>query len=369
MLGRLEIKKKLLTFCFFLAATLVSFANANTILTDDEIDAKLSSLNPLPKVHYYWPNESVSDKRLYQLVRITHSASLIGAWSTAENVDRQLYACARINKTNPEIEARLSVLFSPWHDKFDKKLGPTDRGDSYFAELAFFDERAKLIKQWIAAANQKYGTDIKVGAVLLDSERFNRMDGNSEAANRWNDGMREDLDAIHIRATKYFGGARIEWFVRGIGPADSVDGWANSTYWTGKEIKAPMSCALYRVPEIEGTRETFRRTCKLADKLEIEDVTPWVALASGWRRHPTKLQYWSTDWDYDIIYSYLIGAELNIKWYGNRPERFAPYNRAKVVVFYPPPFDKRTPNYAKHFIAYVRGATSVTYLEDLGLEP
>jgi hypothetical protein len=112
-------------------------------------------------------------------------------------------------------------------------------------------------------------------------------------------------------------------------------------------------------------RETFRRTCKLADELGIEDVTPYVALGAGYRRGITEFQHWDPDWSYDIVYSYMMGAELNIKWYGDRPERFAPYNRAKVIVFYPSPFNGGTPDWARHFIAYVRGATGVKDLDDL----
>jgi hypothetical protein len=91
-------------------------------------------------------------------------------------------------------------------------------------------------------------------------------------------------------------------------------------------------------------------------------------LASGYRRGLAKKQYWDFDWQYDIIYSYGIGAALNIDWYGEDPERFAPYKRAKIVIFYPPAFDKRTPDWTRHFVAYVRGATGINDLHDLGYE-
>lgn len=171
-----------------------------------------------------------------------------------------------------------------------------------------------------------------------------------------------------MKAESIFPDARIEWYGRGMIQVARDNGWDKTPYWTGKEIKAPLSCSLYTVPEIERTRETFHRTCKLADELGIEEVTPWVALAAGHRRGIKKSQYFDTDWSYDIIYSYLIGAELNIRWYGDRPERFAPYNRAKVIIFYPQPFNKQTPDWGRHFIAYVRGATSVKELKDLGYE-
>jgi hypothetical protein len=50
------------------------------------------------------------------------------------------------------------------------------------------------------------------------------------------------------------------------------------------------------------------------------------------------------------------------------PHRFAPSNRAKVIVFYPQLFNGSTPDWARHFIAYVRGATGVQDLQDLGYE-
>lgn len=334
-------------------------------LSDTEIDAKLVTLKPLPKVHYFWPPpREVNDRRLYQLARITHSLSVSGDWSLQEVIDNRVYICAKVNKTRPSIKASLGVNFTPWHRKFDKKLPPTDRGPTYRQELSYFEKRARFVKQQVEQSNKKYKSDVKIGAITLDTERFHIRDGNE----KWNEAIREALDAIHIRAKTIFSEARIEWYGRGIQVAAGSDGWARTRYWTGKEIKAPLSCWLYTVPEIHRTRETFRRTCKLADELGIEEVTPWVALASGYRRDIEKYKRWSFDWDYDLVYSWLLGAELNIKWYGDRPERFAPYNQAKVISFYPPPFDTRTPHWAKHFIAYVRGATGVKELEDMGYE-
>ena len=330
-----------------------------TQLSDYEIDAKLFELKPLPKVHYFWPLShrlKISDRRLYELARITHTLCLPCEWVTAAQVEKNVYTCAKVNKTNPSTKATLGVVFVPWHQKFGKELPPNDRGLSYYAELNHFEQRAALVKQWIEQSNKKYHSDVKVTAVLLDCERFAAKPENKE----WNEGMRQALDAIHIRAQSFFPGARIEWYGRGI----RGFGWKKSWYWTGKEIKASLSCSLYTVPEIEHTREIFRRTCKLADEMAINEVTPWVALASGTRRNLEGV-YFDADWRYDIIYSYRIGAELNNKWYSDRPERYAPYEYAKVIVFYPGPFAPKTPDWARHFIAYVRGATVVKKLEDL----
>jgi len=331
-------------------------------ISEHEIDAKLFELSPLPKVHYFWPMMSrwkVSDRRLYELARTTHSLCLLSEYATAEKVEKYVYTCARINKSNPSIKATLGLLFVPWHQKVPKGFAPTDRGPKYYEELNHFERRAKLVKKWIEQSNKKYNSDIKISAVLLNCERFAAKPENK----KWNEGMREALDAIHIRAQSFFPGARVEWYGRGIRGFK----WTKSPYWTGKEISPSLSCSLYTVPEIEHTREIFRRTRKLADEMNIKEVTPWVALASGTRRKLGGLEF-DPNWQYDIVYSYLIGAELNNKWYSERPEIYAPYDYAKVVVFYPPPFDPKTPGWARHFIAYVRGATGVKKLDDLGYE-
>jgi hypothetical protein len=59
-------------------------------------------------------------------------------------------------------------------------------------------------------------------------------------------------------------------------------------------------------------------------------------------------------------------CEYEFTEYGKQPERFAPYRRTEVVVFNPPPSDKRTPEQAEDFIAHVRGTTGVAKLDDLG---
>ena len=332
-----------------------------------DIEAKLRALKPLPKVHYSFslPKELMEPQNsgvLYELARITHSLSLSGEWCTKERVEACIRTCQKVNDTKPDIKASLAINFCPWHEKFGKNLPPTDKGPTHKEELEFFVSRLKTIRQWVEESNKKFGSAVTVSALLLDSERFYAQDSNTS----WNNAIRDNLDQIHKLGLSIFPEARIEWFGRGVRRSWGGDGWGKMPYFTGKEIKAPLSCELYSIPEPERTQETYRRTCTLADELGIREVTPWVALASGFRRGLVKKQYWDFDWNYDIIYSYETGSELNIPWFAERPKRFAQYDRAKVVIFYPPPFDKRVPGWATHFIAYVRGATGVEDLSDLG---
>lgn len=314
----------------------------------------ISTLKPLPKIHYSWPvpTDTESDD-LYQLARITGSLTVSGRWVTEEHVRRCVDACKRVNKTNPTIEASLAILFSPFTRIYLKGVPPTNRGDLYYDDLRQTRKRAKLVKQWI-------GSDIKLTAILLNCERF-------RVTPETVDTVKNALDSVQLMLQHIFPDARIEWYGRGITASAATSGWAKTKLFTGQEIKASLSCSLYSVPEIERTRETYRRTVILADELGIDEVTPWIALASGYQRGVRDLSNakFVFDWDYDIVYSYLLGANLNIDWYSVRPERFAPYMRAKVVIFYPPPFDKRVPQWRKHFVAYVRGATGVKELDDI----
>ncbi len=354
MVSEIAIIKKFIIAELVLCAYWLSIAGAGTELSRQDIEIKLFALKPLPKIHYSWGLGDIlndpNDRLAYELARITHALSVKGEWVTKEQVQNSVYICARVNKTNPVIPCSLAVNFSPWHNKFGKDLSPTNRGPTYIAELSFFKERMEVVKNWVKESNQKYGTDVQVSAILLDSERFEIRND----SNLWNDAIRDNLDSIHKLAKEIYSNARIEWYGRGMIEAWAYDGWSRTPYFTGKEIKSSLSCSLYTVPEPDRMRELFRRTCKLADELGIEDVTPWVALGCGYKRHTTELQKWVKDWDYDLIYSWLLGSELNIDWYAQRPKRYAPYNRAKVIIFYPAPFSPTMEYWPKHFIAYVR---------------
>ncbi|MHC4653404.1 MAG: hypothetical protein ACYTDW_00475 [Planctomycetota bacterium] len=362
-------------FCTFFFSILSVFGTSHVMAassnTDSDLAGKLFVLRPLPKVHYFWPPAAKllgdrNSRKLYELARITHSLCVSAEVVTNQHIDNCVYICTRVNKTRPAIKASLGINFSPWHRKFGKNLPPTDRGPSYREEIRYFEERMRLVKQWVEQSNRKYGSEVQITALLLDHERFVEKPGNQA----WNDGMREALDAIHIKAKTIFPTVRIEWFVRGIQPVRvrGKAGWAKTPSFTGREIKNPFSVYLYSVPDLDQMRETYRRTCELADGFRVKDVTPWVALGAGYRPSQRPPRKWHRDWDYDLKYSHQIGAELNLPRFSEQPKRYASYNRAKVIIFYPGPFDKRTPGWARHFIAYVRGATGVKELKDFGYE-
>lgn len=361
MLKKLNIKSLVFIVLF---GTVPAVLEASP-LSNSQIQNKLSLLRPLPKVHYsVGLRNNISQKGdvfLYQISRITHAVCFSAEWVTETEIANGVYACSNVNKDNPEILSRIGLNFSPWHRKFGKDLPPTNRGPSYYAELDFFRDRMQKANQWVNRANEKYDSNIKVGAVLLDCERFCEKANDKE----WNEGMREAVDAIHMIAKEIFPDARIEWYGRSMVKQGDVR-WEKSPYFTGKEILTTFSCSFYSLPEIETMREKYRKTVSMADEYNIEDVTVYIALAAGFRRGIKKSVYWDNDWDYDLIYSYMAGAELNVPWYARHIDAYAPYDRCKIIVFYPPPFHKDTPEWGKHFIAYVRGATGIKDLNDIG---
>ena len=325
-------------------------------VSGDQILRWMEDLEPLPKVHYSWPLaiDDLSDEQLFQYSRITHALSLNGKWVTQEQVSRAIEICNRVNSDSPKMRASFGIAFSPWH-KYPKDLKTTaERENADEVELGNLRERAKFVAEAVATANRTHSADVEVTCVMLDSERFyvrpDDPEHNRDIDTRYN----STYDIIH----RIFPKARIEWYNRGgVHPSGSPTGWSISPHFTGNEKGDSFSCSLYRTPEIETTREIFRRTAEQAEKRECTSVTPWLALASGYRRQTDQFQEWSYDWDYDLIYSYQLGSEINHPWFGakERHARFAPWDKAEIAVFYPEPLG-RVPHWGEHFIAYVNGA-------------
>lgn len=350
---------------FFVVFFFISFTSLATFggkLTNQQIVEKLSVLKPLPKVHYTFATpggnllDDKSGRLLYEYARIANALTVWVEWANYKQIEACIYTCARINKTKPKIKSTIGLGCNPWDRKFGKNLPPTDKGATYKQELEFFTQRFESIKDWVDAANKKYGSNVQISAILLDTERFHA----SEKDTKYNAAIKEKLDTFHLLVKKHFPESKIEWYGRGI----RNNSYDTSPYWTGQELTESLSCSLYTIPEIDRMRKTYRRTCKLADQKGVNNVTPWVALSAGYRRGVDK-EYWDINWQYDLIYAYMIGAELNNSWYSKYPEKYGPYDRAEIVIFYPPAFCDKTPEWGRYFIAYVRGAHNIKNIDDL----
>jgi len=375
-------KKKYLILCasFLLAISVNAEAG---LPSEEQIVEWLKELKPLQKVHYSWhmPSEllkSPNDPRLYHYARLTHAISLRGEAIEQWQVNNAVRVCRKVNRSKPDIPCTLAINYSPWHRKFGDNLPATDFGKSYLEEIDAYKDMLGSMQTALDIANQIHNTDIELSAILLDSERFHvmqkRNDLNIKITKRhglvvnvdeWNRSITQKHKEIFNISRAYFPNARIEQYERGGWKrAASSSGWMRSQWYTLDEPGETYSVSLYRILEIGITRETFARTVESAIKENIEEVTPYVALGAGQRRKVDKFHSWEP-WDFDVFYSWQLGAELNIPWYGDRSERYAPWNFAKVIIFFPSPFAKRYPAWPKHFVAYVRGANSLKRLDDL----
>jgi len=321
-----------------------------------DIDEVLPLLEPLPKVHYFWPppGEMRKDRENVQmshLTRITHTQCVYGEYTNAREIDICVYRCVEVNRTEPDLPASLGINYSPWHRKFDASLPPTDRGPTYYEEIDYFTERALYVRQWVQDSNLKYGSDIRVTAWLLDSERFAWRADDQE----WNQGMAEALDAIHEKAVEIFPDATIVWYGRGMTMFAKTTSCRLANWWTGEEQTQVLSCSLYNVPELDRMRLLFAATAEYGMQKGLSRIIPYLALAAGYERFPGG-QVWRPDWRYDVQHSYAIGAELNLEGTG-LPASLFPLSLAEAVIFYPPPFRETAVEWPRHFAAYVVGAT------------
>ncbi len=318
-----------------------------------DIDEVLPLLEPLPKVHYYWPLDITYDRespRMMHLTRITHTQCVYGEYIGAGPIDTCVYRCAEINRTGPAIAASIGVNFCPWHRRFDPSLPPTDRGPTYDAEIEYFTERMTLIRGWVQESNERYGSNVAVSALLLDSERFTRRTDDPV----WNQAMTEALDAIHAEAVEIFPDATIVWYGRGMALTGTRVKPHLSSYWTGDEQTQVLSCELYTVPDIERMRLVFSATCEYGVTKRLSRVIPYLALGAGFEVSGSG-RTWRSDWPYEIEYSRVIGAELNLE--GQDVASTYPLSIAEAIVFFPPPFRATTTEWPRHFAAYVVGAT------------
>ncbi len=338
-----------------------------TLPSEEQLTAWLADLPPLPKVHYSFPIPQTMlvepiDPLLSQYVRVSRAVSVAGEGVNESQLKAAVSLCQQADGDDLGLPASIAVNYSPWHRLFPSDQPPTYNGPESDAEIQMFRDRLTYIRQTLASINTTRGTLVAVTAILLDTERFYVKPASDPAAAAWNAAIDAKYTAIFNIARELYPSARIEWYGRGIQESDAATGWSPFPWFTFREPGDSFSCALYRVPEIGTMRETLSRTYDFANEHGVTPVTPWVALGAGYRRQADQFQAWYTDWNYDTVYSMLLGREINTPWYGQQPERYAPWGAAEVVVFYPPPFDSRAPAWGKHFVAYARGAAGIDEL-------
>jgi hypothetical protein len=289
--------------------------------------------------------------------------------------------------------------------------------------LGVFKQFLANVANWSADASHGK-LDVSVGAVLLDQEIYG--DGSSlDPAIRRATTQKNNL--YYSAARQAFSAAEIIQYNRGgwmpCGPNEPVcpegyrngtegdvctypslvsrpfvypapctfDGWYRDWWYTlePEELGDSLSLSVYTVPEIRATMLAFNRTVQTAAKLKLKKVVPWICLGCGFRRdvlYPLGGNVlYRTVWDYDVSYSFLLGAMMHEKlpWSGPpEPERYGDWSYAKVGVFFPgivdtldeqckdgvnphspcTVFNKTEARSVRlrHFVAYVRGAALYT---------
>jgi hypothetical protein len=144
-------------------------------------DNLLKGLPALPKPHYSWPLPGLfladvehADGVLIDFARITSSvpldltymASADRGWDT---VQVAVQACHRATPN-----CTLAINYSPWQrwPNANDEPDPTLRGPPEAAELAHYRAGLANVSRLVLTANAELGSDVRVGALLIDSEVF-----------------------------------------------------------------------------------------------------------------------------------------------------------------------------------------------------
>lgn len=349
-----------------LAATTAQATVSGDVPSAEQILAWLRELKPLQKVHYSAPPPKAyylnADPLMDECARLMGALTLLGPSALESDIDAAVQLYVRVRDASG-VRLKLGLLFSPYKYELPEGVRPTYAGPEVQQAWDNFQSKLASVRTWLAAENAAQGAALEVGALLLDTERWRVKPAADPNAPAWNAAMDAKYDAYADIARAYIPLARIEWYGRGdVVHCSDPSGWCNAPYFTLREQGDSLSSSLYEVADAGYTREKFRRTTQLADAAGPSHVTPWIALGCGKRRGVDGV-HWTYEWNYDLYESWAIGAEVNIGWFGDRPNRYAPWDYADIVVIYPGPFNP-SPYWPQHFVAYVRGANLLKELPE-----
>ena len=358
-------------------------------------DNPLASLSALPKAHHstdmaVGDRLNATDPVLLDYARITHSLGISVAGASKQLLLDAVAACHAADAlpaVHPlpnatAIRCGIAANYNPWGEDaspFPRAAPPTLQGPLEAAELQMYRERLGNVSVWLADANAELNVSppVALSIVLLDSERFATQEMWSTPNSEWNRAITRKHDLFLNLTAELLPSVPVEFCdFGGAGRSDYgySSGWSTEEYFTLQENTSAYAVSLYTVQEIGYTREAYDRTVALATAHNASTVTPWVSLGCGYRRGFDVMEStYDFLWNYDYIYSWQLGSEINNDWYGERPEQFAHWLHAGHVVFYPSIFDCRMANVSTsghaggpvspwpagvhHFVAYVMGAT------------
>eukprot|EP01046_Picozoa_sp_COSAG06_P007206 COSAG06_NODE_349_length_16992_cov_9.318712_12_plen_624_part_00 len=280
-------------------------------------------------------------------------------------------------------------------------------------EVGCYTSILKIADEVVKQANKELGSSVSFGSVLFDQEYFGvpftynattnqylsqATPAYIAAVNRGNDAVYNATLAVwpDVAVDQYKRGevsraagdcasptCTASWDSSAMGPwcgmpnsgegNEDVRPCSNTEYSLSGQHMQSFSCEIYTVGELQTQREAFNRTVNSAKAHGLSRVTPWIWLGGGSRRVVASIagRYNDEKWNYEMIYSWMLGLEINQPYYGRFPARFSQWGAAERVAFYPSMFSNidivQTPcgNCSvrlQHFIAYVHGAANMTSL-------
>ena len=324
-----------------------------------EID-ELKTLPALQKIHYSWP---VYDEQLIaptpELKEVFRICRAIPVGST--NSDEAIKAAGAMTRSNGGL--KLAVNYSPWPAHRCPTSAPASGEPTMWAEVAYWANRCKEIKVALGIFSAS------VGAVLIDDERWTGTDNNII--------MVPFRNAIYSISKHAFPNAIVEFYGYGyIGPAAGANAQGVVTGWSdGKglfTLTADEKCSdsymvsLYCISQEYRSQDSFRKTVAIAGD---KPVIPWISLNCGYKPQSDSFHVWTDNWDYGLEWANRFGAQINSPWYWQYPLRYAPWDKATHVCFYPScpsggPLKTRL-KWITYFIAYCRGAMGNLCVDDL----
>jgi alpha-galactosidase len=357
-------------------------------------------LPALPKVHH---SDQVIDQgidrskpEVVDYARITHALplSLDCSSSVSDPEDMQgltaeLQEVAAICAL-PQVNCTISLIYSPWEHNWEYN-GASVRGAPEQAELQFFGARLANVTRLLRVENQMLRADVKVGAVLLDSESFQMIDNNSSGIHSASAEEKVEVtrkhDLIYNLTQHFFPGVSVLMYGRGqmrraAGAAKAVagssvapsQGWVPPELYVGDELGDSYGPILYNVNELALMRENYNRVVANARTHNTSKVVPWIALGAGSPRVVSAsagFGEFSWAFDYERIYSWMLGRELNDPYFAQYPDLYAAWDCATEAVLYPLAWDPRGKRVGptngdtalvRHFVSYVLGAAGVLAL-------
>lgn len=324
---------------------------------DAAVAASLAALPALPKKHYSYSTtwrmvDDLSSGLLYEYARITHTITLecIQAVHYTRVADAVL-TCKQINATNPEIETTLVLKYSPYGYFMPKNVPPWYNGPEVQQELDQLTAKLTAVKSLWQAANALHATNVRIDTIILNTELWRAKLPGQPGAAEWNEASRQKYDAAYAICKAIFPDAVVHWYNRGK-PIE------RGGYFTFAEQGDVCSVETYYTYNLPTLRQRYRNGYLFAQTIG-EIPIPWIDLNGGFYELPNGDGMYLCGVDHPEINSWQLGHEINFPGFVPPPDHNPPLNVSPEVALYPGIFTTKEPEFAKHFVAYVKGAANI----------